>query len=310
MQSTDTIQYLQNNQIDKKKWDESIHSSVNGLIYGFSFYLDNVCKGWGAIAAKDYSWIMPLGSNKKYGIPYLFQPAFTQQLGIFFQSNTIVPLAEIIQFLQNQFSFFDINWNHATNYEKFPETLQTNASTNLIIDLAKGYDRIYASYHKDLIKNLKRSKQFSLLYEVTEDIGLCIEQYKNHYQKRMPHLNKKDFDNLYALCKHAQQNNQTICRKVMNEKGELLSIVLMLKDDKRIYNLLNTTTVIGRKYEANHFLLDAVIQEFSSSHLLFDFEGSDLPGVKTFYENFGAVNQPYFNTRYNNLVWPLKYFKK
>ena len=310
MQSLQNIQYLKNSEINKVRWDACMHSSVNGLIYGHSFYLDYMCKGWSAIVAKDYSWMMAICSNKKYGVNYLYQPAFTQQLGVFYQPNTFVPFTEIIQILQNKFSFFDNNWNYATPVDLIPPSIKTTSSTNLILDLGKDYEKINASYHKDLIKNLKRSQQFSLKYEATNDYHYCIHQYRNHYQKRMPHLRNKDFDNLHLLCNNAKQNNQIICRQVSNDKGELLSLVLLLKDDRRLYNLLNTTTALGRKFEANHFLLDAVIHEFAGSPLLFDFEGSDLAGVKSFYKNFGAINQPYFQIRYNNLIWPLYYFKK
>ncbi len=74
--------------------------------------------------------------------------------------------------------------------------------------------------------------------------------------------------------------------------------------------MMNTTTQKGRDEEANHFLLDKVIKEFAGQPLLFDFEGSDLPGVREFYEKFGAINQPYFHYHYNGLSWPLRLLKR
>ena len=310
MQSTKDIQFLTNDLIDKKRWDACMQSSANGLLYGYSFYLDCVCNDWAALIAEDYSWVMPLCKRRKYGINYLYQPPFTQQLGIFSQENILVPLAEIIQLIQKKYSYCEVNWNYGIDVTSIPASVHYTCATNLMLDLKKGYEEIYASYHKDLIKNLKRCKQFQLSYKTTDDYGTCIQLYKNHYQDRMPHLRDMDFNNLHSLCAYALQNDFLICRKAMNEKGELLSIVLLLKDNKRIYNLLNTTTLSGRKTEANHFLLDSAIKEFSGSNLVFDFEGSDLPGVKSFYENFGAANQPYFHIKYNHLPWPLRYFKK
>ena len=73
---------------------------------------------------------------------------------------------------------------------------------------------------------------------------------------------------------------------------------------------MNTTTPAGRKTEANHFLLDSIIKEFSDQPFVFDFEGSDLPGVKAFYQNFGPVNEGYLMVKYNNLPWPLSWLKK
>ncbi len=310
MQTSNNILFLTNEKIDKERWDANMQSSENGLIYGYSYYLDHVCKGWGALAANDYSWIMPICFKKKYGILYLYQPPFTQQLGIFYQPNTFVPYLDIIQHLQKKYAYCDVNWNYTTKVDVLLSSICGSSANNFILDLNKDYDEIFACYHKDLVKNLKRSKAFNIKYEATDEYGTCIQLYKNHYQKRMPHLKNIDFENIYSLFNNLRQKNQVICRQATNENNEILSTVLLLKDNRRIYNLLNTTTLLGRKYEANHLLLDAVIKEFSPSNLLLDFEGSDLPGVKSFYENFGAVNQPYFHVRYNILKWPLKYFKK
>jgi hypothetical protein len=53
-----------------------------------------------------------------------------------------------------------------------------------------------------------------------------------------------------------------------------------------------------------------ILKEFSGRNLLFDFEGSDLPGVKEFYECFGPIDQPYFHYHFNDLPFPLNLVKK
>jgi hypothetical protein len=123
-------------------------------------------------------------------------------------------------------------------------------------------------------------------------------------------IKDEDYQHLKQLCDCMQEQNGVVCREVVTKEKEVLATVLLLFDGKRLYNIMNTTTEAGRKTGANHFLLDSVIREFAGKHLVFDFEGSDLPGVKAFYENFGAVNQPFFKIRYNHLPWPIKLIKK
>ncbi|MBS1975692.1 MAG: hypothetical protein JST13_15195, partial [Bacteroidetes bacterium] len=77
------IHYLQQHEIDKTRWDACISSSANGLIYACSSYLDTMSKNWDALVLRDYEAVMPLTWNKKYGVYYLYQPAFTASLGIF-----------------------------------------------------------------------------------------------------------------------------------------------------------------------------------------------------------------------------------
>src|SRR3982751_7041868 len=77
------IQYIPQKNIDKKKWDACIGNASNGLIYGYSFYLDHMAKHWDALVLNDYEAVMPLTWKKKYGISYLYQPPFVAMAGIF-----------------------------------------------------------------------------------------------------------------------------------------------------------------------------------------------------------------------------------
>ncbi|MDE3144726.1 MAG: hypothetical protein KGL19_11265, partial [Bacteroidota bacterium] len=97
--------------------------------------------------------------------------------------------------------------------------------------------------------------------------------------------------------------------QVKNKSGEILSAAILFSDNRRICNIINATTDEGKKMNANHFLIDNIIQEFAGKNLLFDFEGSNIAGVQNFYEMFGSLNQPYFHWHYNNLPWPLRLFK-
>jgi hypothetical protein len=300
------IQYLKHHQIERDKYDECIINASNSLIYARSFYLDNICAKWDALIGKDYAWVMPLTSNKKWGIKYLYQPPFTQQLGIFSKPGSDVPFKNIIQLLLSKFSFWEINLNAS-----FPinnNKLQINTGTNFLLSLNCFYQDIFNNYSKDLIKNLKRSNKFKLTYR-TGNYLEAIEAYKNNYATRMEHVTLEDYNCFENVCEVADEQSAIICREAVNEQNELMAIVLLLKDHRRLYNIMNTTTSEGRKVEANHYLVDSVIKEFAGTSLTFDFEGSDLPGVKSFYENFGAVNEPYFIVKYNNLPWPFYLFK-
>lgn len=310
MQKHSHFLFLENSEIDKTQWDECINTSPAGLIYARTFYLDNLCPGWSALTGENYDWVLPLTSNTKWGISYLYQPPFTQQLGVFAKENVTIPYNGITAWLIQKFPFCEVNWNFKTSAGFTHSRIKTSPAANFILNLHDDYKVIANCYHNDLIKNLKRSKQFTPVYQATKDFTKCIELYRNTYGSRMPNVRNKDYKNFRNLCSSAQQHNMLICREAVNRQNELLATALLLSDGKRLYNIMNSTTELGRKTAANHFLLDAVIREFGGQDLIFDFEGSDLPGVKSFYENFGAEDQPYFMIRYNNLQWPLRLFKK
>ena len=296
-------------QINTSQWDNCVQQSDNGLIYGQSFFLNHISPGWSGLVGENYDWVLPVVSRKKFGFSYLYQPPFTQQLGVYAKKGVVVPYQEIIQWLKANFSFWEISWNVATaKHIADAKILQTEA-TNFVLVLSKGYKTIAENFHTDLIKNLKKSTQSRLLYQPSPRFENCIYLFLLHYASRTPHVTQADYRNFRKLCFFAKENNQLICRDAINEKGDVLATALLLSGGNRMYNMMNTTTEEGRKKAANHFLINEIIKEFAGQNIIFDFEGSDLPGVKVFYENFGAVNEPYYHIRYNNLPWPVKLFK-
>src|SRR5215831_14346953 len=101
------IQYLRHHEIDKEKWDHAISNADNGLIYAYSFYLDQMAKHWDALVLNDYEAVMPLTWNKKFGIYYLYQPAFTACLGIFGNDLTEEIVKEFIQYIPKKFKLIE-----------------------------------------------------------------------------------------------------------------------------------------------------------------------------------------------------------
>ena len=60
-----SIRYVKHDDIDPDKWDECVRNAKNGLIYGYSFYLDHMAKNWDGLILGDYEVVMPLPWNKK-----------------------------------------------------------------------------------------------------------------------------------------------------------------------------------------------------------------------------------------------------
>ena len=299
-----TLQYLSYNQIDKTKWDNCIANADNSLIYGYSFYLDALAEKWDAIIVNDYEAVLPLPWRKKWGIKYYYKPPFIQQLGLFTKGNaTITP--EMIALFCSKVKYGDIFFNHKNDV-----LLTTQKFTNYILSLNQPHQDIEKNYKKDLKNNLKKAEKENLTYCAKDEITLAITLYQKHYLNRTPHIKKINYQKFLNLCKQLSSKKMAFTRSVVNEKQEILSIGVFLFDNKRIYNILNTTTEEGKAKESNPYLLNQVIKEFSGSDIIFDFEGSDIEGIKFFYEKFNAVNEPYFFYHYNNLPKLLQLIKK
>lgn len=98
-------------------------------------------------------------------------------------------------------------------------------------------------------------------------------------------------------------------RQVLDSSGELLNVSIFFRDERRIYNIMSVSLPAGRVKRAHFYLLDHLIEEFSTKNILLDMEGSDNPGIAEFYLKFGTVNQPYPFLRYNLLPFPFRLLK-
>src|SRR6187397_45201 len=130
------IQYLVNKQIDKTKWDKCITEASNGLIYAYSFYLDTLAKHWDALIFNDYEAVMPLTWNKKYGIHYLYQPAFSAQLGVFGKRLDYPLINSFINTIPGKFRLAEINMNMGNLLEHRNEY---DLRTNYVLSLNRSY---------------------------------------------------------------------------------------------------------------------------------------------------------------------------
>ena len=259
-----------------------------------------MAKHWDAIVLNDYEAVMPLPLNQKMGIAYLYQPAFTQQLGIFSNAPLEASLNDqFIRAIQQQFKFAELFINCKTE----------SPQPNYLLPLHAPYASTKAAYKPSLLKSLQLTKGFALCYKTSTDINKAIDWYQSFYGKRMPHVSETDYKNFKAVCAVADLKNEAIVREVTDENGATVAISLLLKDRQRLYNMISAVTESGRKCAANHFLYDQLIREFAQQPLVLDFEGSAIKGVASFYQNFGAINKPYYFLRYNHLPWPLRYLK-
>ncbi|MDI3322139.1 hypothetical protein [Pinibacter soli] len=300
---SETIRYIQRKDIDVAKWDARIEAATNGLIYARSWWLDEMADHWDALVVGDYEKIMPLTWRKKWGIKYLYQPDFTQQLGIISSQTLAANNAHSFYAqMQKSFRFAEINLNYLNPFEK------TSSRKNFVLDISADYASIASHYKNDLKKNLHRSAKEGFTYSGNIENLTVVELFKDTYKNKIE-LSVDGFSRLNKAVAIAERKGMIVARCVNDKEEQISAASLCLKDNKRIYFLLSVIPSSARVQRANHFLVDSLIREFSRQPLLLDFEGSDIEGIAHFYKVFGAINQSYFFLRYNNLPWPISMLK-
>ncbi|MBK6938262.1 MAG: GNAT family N-acetyltransferase [Chitinophagaceae bacterium] len=301
-----SIQYIPQLNIDKLKWDNCISSAKNGLVYGYSFYLDQMADNWDALVLNDYEAIMPLTWKRKYAIHYLYQPFVTAQLGLF--GNNITPeiITAFLKAIPDKFRYWDIYLNHTNRFISvdFPLYLRSN----YILDLNNPYEEIYSHYRENIKRNIRKAVSTGCYtakdFNAEEVIKLAVMQMRQ-YDKESK-VNTDRFRKLYEVL-HKRKMAITYGIRLNNQ---LLASAIFFFSHNRAYYILVGNHPNGKTLGASHALIDGFIKDHAGKNLLLDFEGSDIRNLAFFYESFGATVEEYVGLRLNNLPFYLKWLKK
>lgn len=307
MNGRSNIQYLSHHSIDKQKWDNCITRSANGLIYGYSFYLDNMACQWDALIAGDYEVVMPLTWNRKWGIHYLYQPFLTAQLGVF--GNALSPelLESFLQAIPSKFRYWDFYLNHGNVFSL--KQFDLYGRSNFVLDMNKPYEKLHGAYRENIQRNIKRAQQTGCSgtkdFDADKVIELAVEQMRIYGNESADNVER--FRKLYQ---QLYQQKKAITYGILSASGQLISSAVFLYSRNRAYYILVGNHPDGRTIGASHALIDNFIKDHANKPLLLDFEGSDIRNLAFFYSSFGATEEKFAGIRLNKLPFYLKWLKK
>lgn len=307
MSGETNIEYLNSDKIDKAKWDNCISRAANGLIYGYSFYLDTMSKNWDGLVLNDYEAVMPLPWKNKYGIKYLYQPFLTAQLGLFGNKIDEKVLKKFLDAISAWFRYWDIYLNHGNMF--LLKGYELYHRSNYVLELKKPYDQLYTNYRENIQRNIKKASQAGCTvakgFDIEQVIQLAVRQMRSHSKESSENIER--FRRLYQL----------LCGKemattygVFSKQNQLLASAVFFFSHSRAYYILVGNHPDGKTIGASHALIDAFIKDHAGKNILLDFEGSDMPNLAFFYSSFGAVEEKYAGLKLNRLPFYLKWMKR
>lgn len=294
------IKYLNNSEINKERWDDCIKNAVNGIVYANSWYLDIVADGWSALVENDYERVFPMVSGKKWGIHYLFQPVFTQQLGVF--SQTILTEEVVAKFLDaipSQFKFAEINLN---SYNKLSSSKYKSANwINHELDLINAYDKIFHGFSTNLKRKIKKAEKESLTVLSAIKPEEVIRIFQENKGKELKNLQQVEYQKLRRLAYMGIYKGLVQNYGVYSPTNELCAGAIFIRSKHKIIFLFSGLTEVGRELNAMALLISSVIRDHSQHHITLDFEGSNDPQLARFYKSFGSTTSTYPHLEINKL---------
>jgi len=279
------IQYLLYKDIDLVKYDACISKSYNSIIHASSWYLNCVTDGWDALVLNDYEAVMPLPKRKKFGINYIYQAPWIQQLGIFSENKIDKPtIIEFLEKIPKKFILVDYFFNS----DNIVDGKFIKERNNYVLRLSQDFKTIKGNYNKNR-KRISNKNFDDFKLNKDGDIGDFLKLYKKQNFNFKTH--NDTFERLEKLLK---SKNESINIWLVSYNEELIAGLVWIKDDYRITYLVPVANEVAKQNNIPTFLVNELIFEHQNSDLILDFEGSMIKGVAHFYKSFGAKEEIYY----------------
>jgi hypothetical protein len=286
------IRHYQHHQIDKSKWDECVNHSVNTMIYAYSWYLDIVCKNWEALIEDDYKSIFPLTCRRKSGINYLFQPAFTQQLGIFSLTNiSEQKVSDYIEAIPKKYKIIEVNLNTENSFSSKNFSIKKNLTHEL--SLNTNYDELSGNFSSNTKRNIKKALASNILINDNADLNEIINIFRKNRGRDIRTLKNKEYKILLQLTEECKKREGAEVLGAYTSDNKFCAGAVFIKTNKRTIFLFSSTNEQAKKTSAMSFLIDHYINSHSSKEMVLDFEGSNDPDLARFYKSFGSKEKYY-----------------
>ena len=198
------IRYFTHKDIDRQKWDEAIAEC--GSIYAYSWYLDSVHPDWEALVEDDYQSVMPLTGGKKFGVRYLFQPYFVQQLGVFSKAPlTKEKLNDFLNAIPEEYRFAEIRLNESNALDNDIKGVEYHR--NIVLDLNQEYDSIRARYHQNTKRNLAKAETHTLHLTDRVTPQQVVALFRNNRGASLDKWGDDEYAVLIQLTQEAQKHD-------------------------------------------------------------------------------------------------------
>lgn len=300
------ILYLTHNNIDFDKWDECIDKSPNGIIYASSWYLNMTSPGWGALVEGDYQSVMPLPARRKFGIWYIFQPTFVQQLGVFStQSLSSEVIRNFIQAVPGHFKWVHYNLN-TYNPLKVRKDEKFTDKVTCELDLIPSYEILRKGYSKNTARNIKKAEKNNLFITHHGQPETIIDAFRNNKGKQFNNLSENDYFLLKHLIYVGIHRGLVKIRCAYTGENNFCAGIIFFESKNKLIFMFSGITDQARNNGAMFLLVDDFIREHAGRDLVLDFEGSSDPNLARFYLGFGSKECVFLQIKINRMPPVLK----
>jgi hypothetical protein len=311
------ITLFKSHELDRSRWDEFILSSPQGYIYGLSDYLDIISPEWEAfVFHHDNRWlaVMPWFPKTKFGIKYVYQPVLCQFQGIYL-SESVDSFTDQRAFallaaetIQQNCQVFHCNFSGNFNYP-FPfiwKGFSVQPMVNFRLPI-KDEAALTKSFNHGNLEKIKKAERLKLSFRMTNSIEDCIELFKRHKGAELTFFKESNYDQLRTIYEVFKEKDMAFLTECCTSKGDLLAALMILRYKGTLIQLFAAVSDEGKKCGAMNYLIFKTMElGIRNGAEVYDFEGSMIESLESFFRSFGARPQTYWKVRRSPVTTILK----
>ncbi len=279
------------------------------------WWLDTVCKSWDvAIEEKDHKMlaVYPYSIEKIAGITLIRPAPLTAFSGPLIIENNDQPRETLINNLLGQLprhGYIRFTTPPSDDTDSYPELPGFIKAERITYQIALG------ATEAELFHNLD-GKRRNDIRKATADLRVESAPLNVHdfseWQQKM--FDTKKVKNPYGLLmlesvfQAAKQHRASLSLSAFDEQGNCYGAIWLLYNQEVMYYMLSATHPQHRHRGAISLLIwHALVKANKMGLKIFDFEGSQDPGISEFFRKFGGQQKKYYSFEKTSApLWKLK----
>jgi hypothetical protein len=262
-----TIQILRNSEIDFARWDRSLSRSLNGNVFGLSWFLNITAPDWEALAENDYQMLMPLPVCTRWNRKLISMPPFTWQLGIY--SNRIMEPDLLSVFLNRLPASYRIKGITLNKFNRVNDSLfKVHDISSVEIDLISSYEKIRRRYDRELINELEQSatQQISIIKGLSVNDFLQFAARFDTYQDTR--IRSREINFLRLIITNSVRYRLGEIYGAYTPENNLCAAAFLITYRQKATLFMTLASRTGLQYHAVQLIIDGYIKLHAEQKLI------------------------------------------
>lgn len=284
------------------------------------WWLDIVAENlWDELIIKDKKGAcigrLPYAKLHLKGINYYGNPMLTQQLGpwikkmpdfkpVKFSSYTKQVIEQLIDLLSQKANVdlsFNVNFKYVLPFIWAGYTVEPKFT--YIIKNLSNLKEVFMNMDSKVRNIIKKAeKEVEISYEISENELITLLKDTFHKQGRTLPMNE---DIIRKIYRETLKRNAGKIIGAIDKTGRTIAVAFFLYDKNTCFYLLGGKDYNSHVKGAQEILLWEGIKFASENSKFFDFEGSMIKGIESFFRGFGGEACVYYRVRKGNMLFDL-----